>query len=348
MAKEDTTSTGVSDEIDNDAIDQDELNNIDAENEQTLNPRDEMMSDIVAKARAAREAEETGDLGATTDDDLGENDDDPNDGEDDMATVKVDGETFQVSKKEVDEAGGISAYQKEKAASNRLREAAAERQQVTAERARLQQEREEFERTKVTNQSSSTANNENQPSDDSDADDVDSKELAAQLYSGDEDLAAQAIEKLLKGRGKPATPGNTNSITNEQLVSQATAQAEWNIEKKQANEEFAKEYGDINEKPMLRQAANEETKRLAREHPDWGPRKIIMQAGENVREEFKNEFAKQLNTDDGEMDKRRDRKKAMDNVSGATGKKSSAPVPKAKTQKEIVAGMQKQRSHSNI
>ena len=40
-----------------------------------------------------------------------------------MVTVKVDGEEFQVSKADIDEAGGVSAYRKERALENRLRKA---------------------------------------------------------------------------------------------------------------------------------------------------------------------------------------------------------------------------------
>jgi len=341
MAKKDTTSTGVSDE--NDVTDQDaaDNSNLADDKEKTLSGRDEMMNEIVARAKAVRESEEPGDQETTTEtddalDDTDKTDKDDTEGDEDLETVKVDGETFHVSKKEVEEAGGISAYQKEKAASNRLREAAMAKQQ-------LQQEREQFEREKAAYQAPAPES-ENKPSDDTDADEDQAQILADKLYSGDEDQAREAIKTILEGRNKIATQADNDKMTPEQIVAQATAQAEWNLERKLANDDFAAEYSDINAKPMLRKLANDETIRLRNEHPDWGPRKIIMQAGENVRESFK----EQLSVGGDEMDKRRNRKRAMDNVSGATGKVAQKPEPKPKTKSEIVAGMNARRSHSTI
>lgn len=68
-------------------------------------------------------------------DDAASTSDDPTD--DETVEVKVDGETLRVLKTEVDEAGGVAAYQKDVAAARRLTKAAERQGELDAREARL-------------------------------------------------------------------------------------------------------------------------------------------------------------------------------------------------------------------
>lgn len=364
MSKEDATQKGALNDAEGEDKNQDDAGQQDNVKE-TLSTRDEDMDDIVVNSRKKRDAddeafrkemrgESEGDADADADADSDAEDDIDGDQDDDLpentetTTVKVDGIEGEVPNDVIEEAGGVAAYQKDKAASNRLREAVDQKeQQDLREQGLTKRETEVTEREKTLDQTK----NKTQPSGDADAglvsdDEID--EIVGGIFSGDEDEAKIAVRKIMKGRNtEEATP----DVDINEIADQATEKAirkielrERNIEISEGNVKYRSEYEHIANNPMLNNLVNQETSRLQVEHPSWRPQQIIMAAAENVNEQFKDSFNQQKDAD--EDGKRRDRKRATDNVTGKDARKKSAPPEKPLSRSEIAQGMNANRSIS--
>lgn len=360
MSKKDTTKTGVSNDkpADDYIADQGALD------------RDEDVGDIVANAKIARQLEAAGvdmknpmevslakEKLAKGEDpnpnagkpDPGEEDElDPavNEGDDqdaagpEMVLAKVNGVEKMVLKADVDAEGGIVAYQKARAADEKMRQAAEIRKEYE------RKERELAERELAFSQQQGASlnkeqNNTGEPSTDVRQLSKEAIALAGKMYSGDETQAAQAIEEILE-----RVNNSTQSLSREQIIEEAAAKVQWQSDLKSAHAMFASEYSDINNVPEYRSYANQATISIRAEHQDWTPSQIIKAAGEQARLKFGDairENGKQAGLDD-----RVARKRATDNVTGNSAKQPQAAPKKAKSQKEIIADMQKNRSHSSI
>lgn len=360
MADKDTTKKGVSDGNQVKTTD-------DLISEQGALDRDNDVNDIVANSRIARELEAAGvDMTNPMEVDLAkqklEKGEDPNpnagkvdpgeeeggdsnlivDDDDDpapeMVMVKINGVESEVLKSEVDEEGGVVAYQKNRSADEKMRQAADQRkvnetkEKELAERelAISHKEQASLSNEDISDQSSKDAG---QPS-------AEAVALKDKMYSGDENKTAEAIDTILE-RSKPSTP-----IDTETVVSQAVAQVQWQNELTQAKVEFQSEYKDIESNPEYRAYADQATLRIKAENPKWGPRQIIMEAGEQARLKFRDEIRE--STGKAEEEERLNNKRTTDNVHGNNAKSVKQPVQKAKSPSEIVEGMQANRSHATI
>jgi len=344
----DTTNNGVSD--DNDQTSIDKLNASKPSSE-----REDSMSEIAANARKAREVEHsemdiTNDIknaleggGPDLEDDGGKPDPDekpkpvkPDTVE--MVLVKINGSERRVPKVDVDEEGGIIAYQKSRSADEKMRQNAAEKKALE-ERERLIAERELAISTKE--QASLSNENINQkPSKDVSGVSAEARALKDKMYSGNEDVAAEAIQELLDAQRKGSTQVDTQTVIN-----QVTAQVQRENDRLQAVRDFKSEYSEIDSNPEYRKYADQATLRIHADNPDWTPRQVIMEAGEQARLKFADQI-REMNAADEDND-RLDRKRATDNVKGADAKVQSKPPQKAKTQSQIIEEMKAGRSHSN-
>lgn len=356
MEKDTTQSTGVSEEKVTDNVTPEasaaaeDLDNVPAlEVEPTLSQRDETINDIAAKARENRSKEE----GYFTDEGTDPDGANSEAGAAEQAApekeenpiIKVDGEEIPVTQAEIDEAGGVSALQKERAAANRLRQAAEataesnKREASLAERERKIAEREAQLASQTQTPAAQQDPNTQQPSDtDADADlEATAKDLATKIYSGEEDQAEEAILSILQRKeanGQPTTNIDTESLK---------AEVKWGIEQDLGNEEFAEKYPRLNSNPTLLKLVNEETKKIVREHPEYGPRKIILDAAKAVTKQFEAELAGEK-SDNAADDERMNRKKSMDSVNGANTRMPGAEEKQPLSRSQIVAQMGQSRT----
>jgi hypothetical protein len=351
MPKSNTTQPGVSDEAETDdtAVNGDLLDGQDVTTtpveDTTPEPELDARSQIIANARKKRDEEKGEPLQVYGKDGSEEDEPEPEpEPEPEMVTVKVDGVEQQVLKTTVDEAGGISAYQKEQAASRRIAEAGKLKKQAE-DQARIlaQREADIAKREQLISQREKQIQSQPPKTDAGQTAgfvdvDLTDDELAEMLYSGDEKEAAKAI-RIMRGRKETATP----AFNPQELIAQASQQARWDIEQQQAIADFTREYDDINADPILREYANEMTKVLLKEHPEYGPRRIIMESGERTRERFFRD-SPSPKQDTSDNDERMKNKRAMDNVKAANATVPKKPEQKPLTKSEIVANIIEQRN----
>lgn len=357
MANKDTTDNGVSDDLEASPID-----------------RDNDITDIVANRKKARDMEEAGvDMNnpmevnlakqkiaegedpnpnagkADTDDDPiidpdleaknKENEPEP---EPEKVPVKVNGVESMALKSDVDAEGGVVAYQKNRSADEKMRQAADIRKQNERDAALLKQR--ELDVAKQEQALLNKENNNDQSSSDAGQPSAEALALKDKMYSGDDTKTAEAIDTILE-RSKPSTPVDINAIV-EQTA--ATVQRRNDIQK--AKDDFAVKYKDIEDVPEYREYADQATKRIQVENPSWTVGQIINEAGDQARLKFREELreSQKLTQEKVEDDERLSNKRATDNVKSADAKVPKKTEKRAKTQSEIIAGMQASRSHATV
>lgn len=129
-------------------------------------------------------------------------------------TVKVLGQQLEVPREDVIEAGGVDAYQKDRAASMRLQEAAAREAELKAQREKLEADQAEFNKQRESASSKTTAKapgstagaaptREDGAGTGADVE-AQAQAIAADLYSGDPKRAKAAIAQVLRANQAPA------------------------------------------------------------------------------------------------------------------------------------------------
>lgn len=128
--------------------------------------------------------------------------------------VKVLGQEFEVPQSDIDEAGGVVAYQKDRAASMRLQQAAREQASIKAEREALEKERQALAQQRDSAGRNAPATSTGRtpgaaPTHQGGAGegaDVEAQAaaIANDLYSGDPKRAKAAIAKIMQGSSQPA------------------------------------------------------------------------------------------------------------------------------------------------
>lgn len=137
-----------------------------------------------------------------------------------MVTVKVLGREFEVPAADVEEAGGLKAYQLERSAQERLRQAANREAELKAEREKLDEDRKKLEQQRESAGPASTAGPSSTPPGDAGNGDVaiEAGKIVDALYSGDRNATRDAIQKIL------ARPGS-EKIDAAEIARQAAALA---------------------------------------------------------------------------------------------------------------------------
>ena len=175
------------------------------------------------------------------------------------ARVKVDGEEFDVPQEEIDEAGGVKAYQLQRAQENRLRkanEAVAESKKLTAQLVELLQKHQQPAAPQKT--------------------DVDF--IAEKMDVVRFGTPAEAAAALLEIQQRSAKPLDANSIINQAVAM---------VDRRQAAAEFAKEFPEIVSNQLLVRLAvsleNDEITKAKNENKaiDW--RNLYRTIGNQVR-----------------------------------------------------------------
>ncbi|MES0327080.1 MAG: hypothetical protein ABUK13_02705 [Gammaproteobacteria bacterium] len=355
--KKDTTKKGVSDD-NNDKSASDYIE------EQGDLDRTNDVNDIVANAKKAREMEAAGvdmsnpmevrlakekmDKGEHPDPNAGKLDEEGGDdnldaheeldkSEPEMVVVKINGVERKVPQADVDAEGGVIAYQKARSADEKMRQNAEDKKQLEIREAQIAQRElaiatQEQAQLKKENKSGKPSTDASQPS-------AEAIALGEKMYSGDQDQANEAVDTILE-RSKPSTPVDTETIVN-----QTVAKVQWQNDVNSAKQYFATEYSDIDSNPEYRGYADQATKRIMAENPNWTPQQVVTEAGEQARLKFRDQLRENVKADEDEN--RMNNKRTTDNVRGNDATVQKKPEQKAKTQKQIIADMQKNRSHAS-
>lgn len=240
--------------------------------------------------------------------------------------VKIDGEESDVDAKDVEEFGGVKAYQIAKAAEKRLREAASAKEEATKAVAVARQIIEAQQRAQQMQQHQAQQTQLHQ----SQAEEA--KALARALQFGTEEEQQAAIIKLRT----PQAP----AIDESRLQSVLEAK----LEQKMAAKAFVKEYADLLKDPDIHQfAAMKENQILQQQgNPaDWS--EFYKNLGEGLQKLF-GLPAQQT------MEQRREQKAENANVINlptASGKKPEVTEKRPPTVDEVIAGMRKARGQRN-
>ena len=229
--------------------------------------------------------------------------------------VKVDGEEYEVSQQEIDEYGGIKAYQIAKAGENRLQKA----NEVLEQARKLQEE--------VKKPPEASPNDW-------------MKQKMETLRWGNPDESAAAFEEILSKREKP--------VDQEMLVNMAVDK----IRHDDAVKAFDKEFADIGtSREYLELVMFKRAQRLQKGHPgDWG--NFYRSIGNEVRAVMPKQSqpgitAKTPDTP-SQLSVKEERKSSIVNLPTATALKADLQEePKTETREEIFAKMRKKRGLPN-
>ena len=207
-----------------------------------------------------------------------------------MVIVKINGVEKRVLKSEVDAEGGVVAYQKARAADERMHQAATEKKQLD-EREKKLTERElaisQQEQAQLSNK-----NSKQELSDDAPVISDKAKVLNKKMYSGDEKQTEEAVQEILDAANKqPAT----QEVDTQEIIDQTAAKVQWQTDLVSAKAMFAAEYSEIDSNPEYRKYADQATNRIAAEHKDWTPTQIIREAGEQAKLKFADQLREKEN-----------------------------------------------------
>lgn len=218
-------------------------------------------------------------------------------------TVKVNGKEFDVPKRDVDEAGGVEAYQKRRAAAIVLNETALLRKKAQAELAEAEKIRRDLEGRAA---QGAPATREPPPGGTQQPPatgaaggkgDVgaEASEIVKALYSGDPKRAAEAVAKVLTAARSGVTPEQVADQALAMLNKRAAeapgekrepAVTEFDpAERKAANEMMSREYADVMSNAAARDAATKQFMKLANDPNNAGRSLVEMsrEAGEHAR-----------------------------------------------------------------
>lgn len=164
--------------------------------------------------------------------------------------VKVDGEEFDAPQEDVDAAGGVAAYQRERAADNRLKKS----KDLLEEARKAQSQIAEF----LMRQHTAAQPKKEEPTDEQFI-----QERIDKIRFGTPEESSAAMREVLQRNHQP--------INQHEIVTQATNQ----IRHDQAVAEFDKEFVDVAKSPILLRAVvalrNERIPQLPKGQPvDWG------------------------------------------------------------------------------
>ena len=234
-----------------------------------------------------------------------------------MVKVKVDGEEFEVSQAEVDEAGGVSAYQKGKAADNRLKKA----NEAIAETRKMQAAIAQWAQSQV-------------PQKPQETDDQFMASKIDVIRFGTPEESAAALKEVM----------SRNRIDPNAVVQQATSVMQQNM----ALANFKKEFQDVvSNQILLRAAVSLEQERRAKAGPDTDWDTFYRQIGNEVRSVIgrPSQPAVVATQDPGttSQDSKEARKASIVNLPTAAARAALPTEEKPETREDILNKMRKTR-----
>jgi hypothetical protein len=257
--------------------------------------------------------------------------------EDEEIVVKVNGKEKHVLRSKVDAAGGIDAYQKNAAASERLNQATEMERKAKEEQVRIDQAR-EF----LLQQARDLDNKKTQQ----EAQAIDVKGLTKQyheaFFDGDMEKAEDLFLELQAAH--KATPADKEVIAAEAVRrARQEIMAEHHAEvaqrfatlRDEAVRAFLSEDSIITRDPNLLQMVDAKTGEIHKANPNWEPAKIIDEAAKDVKE-WVSKVTK------GSYDKMAEKRK-IDVLKGGSVKATTKPVPKPQTNNEYIQSLRRSR-----
>lgn len=232
--------------------------------------------------------------------------------------VKVDGEEFEVPQEEVDAAGGVGIYQRERAADNRLKktnEALAETRRVQAQMAEWM-----------------TKNTPKQPTQ---TDEQFITERMDTMRFGSPEDSAKAMREILSHNRQQIDPN------------MVTAMAVSQINEGMAIKEFDREFADVGKNPLLLKLAAtlvQERKRQLKQIPDWS--NFYRSIGNEVRSVTgrpNQPPAAQVTDGKTSQPDKEARKASIVNLPTAASRAALPEATKPETREDVLDSMRKRR-----
>jgi len=277
--------------------------------------------------------------------------------EDEMITLKINGQEIIKTKEEVDAAGGIVAIQKSLSGDMKLAQASQERKQ-------LEQDRADFERTKADinrqqielNRASQQVRdiaNENKGKSDTEIKRLrkeKAEKIAETLYLGDSESIAKAVEEILESSSRPAsTPAPVAipvPLNEDNLVQKVANSVLKETDRKDAVKMFETEHADLNTVGR-RKYVNQLTAEIAQANPHMMPSDVVRGAVKQARVELDIPVPKKKESVKKDLDsKRESKRKSVDRIPVATQRGKGPQIIKPKTKREIFDQIASRRSHA--
>ena len=316
---------------------------VEEEEKPSVLERDSLMTDL-AKRRKEQHAEGNID---DQDDDIPASDIDPEasatltqTADDDLVELKVNGQQMFRTVKEVADAGGVPAIQKQLSGDMKLKAAAVENQTLDQRKLDLD-ERERVIAEKEAQPAPVVSTDETTPS-------VDTKALAENLVLGDTEKVAGAIDSIIKATQQPGQQQPVQTVQPAQPTQAIDKDAlkeeiRFDLAKDKAVEDFKKDFKDVYDHPGNKILANQETINIQKEHPDWEPSAVLTEAGKRTRAIIKSSAPELTPLEQ----KRLSKQASVDQIPQAhsRGVAPAETETKPKTKKQIFEQMEASRSH---
>ena len=257
--------------------------------------------------------------------------------EDKLVDLKVDGEIIQKPQSEVEAEGGVVNLQKKLSLETRMFNLAEERKAFEAEKEALRVRRDE-----IALQQEAAKREQKEPVEDVDESAI-AKKLAESVYSGDEEDVLAAVTELIQTVRKPAEQSEPERVDPNAIATDVEQRLTFKASVNEGRKVFDTDYAHIANDPRLKGMANEATARMMKDPKNTlTPKEIIVKAAEEV-DGWVRQFQPEPKPP-SELEQRRQRKKSIDNIPAAQGKKVASTGHKAKTQAEIFEEMKAGRS----
>jgi len=286
--------------------------------------RDAMMQEISDKRKLALEQESKEILG---------NDDEHKEVKeaDENVELKVDGRIITRPKSEVDREGGPVVMQKKLALETRLDMASRERKQLDFEKAEFAKQKAEIQRIRQQQQQARTKQDVSNKG-------AITKKFVESVYSGDEDEALKSFNQIISS----LTPKEQEQqqVNPDQIAERVERKIAYKTSLNDGVKQLNKQYSHLVSDSRLYNMTNDATERIQREHPQWSPAKIIMEAANEV-DEWVEQFRPNMNL----LEERDQRKQSIDNVPTAQKKLQGEPGYKKPTAREIFEQVTKGRAN---
>lgn len=375
MTQEATRAAGVSDDLENNqgeetqlSVDTDTGSEDNQDGQRPLSPRDQMIADYAARYEQQRLDEIAAAGGDPT---PTWNQDGEEEEEDDLSTATptrddldeyiVRGENGPAIKAKVDGKEvlipldkALATLQKNEAADRRLEEASEWQrtlqtrwQQIQEAERRLQAAATELQTRQQ--QLQSLPSKSDVGDDQADIEQV-ARSFVEDLEQGDSEEAVKTLTQFLRSNRTPAQPAVT--IDPNELAERAATAA-----RRQAREEylqadatsglqrFQAEYADVYKDPQLYTMADGLTTQIQREHPDWLPSQIMLEAGKRTRTWLQEQqaSARQQAT----LTDRQSRKNALPTApAAASARKQAQQAPTEPTRADVLREMRRARGQA--
>jgi hypothetical protein len=248
--------------------------------------RDQDIDSFAAKRRQARDNGELdgeeGDVNQQLE--VDEEEEEPEEtveGEDQDITLKVDGESVVVKQSEVDADGGVAQIQKRLSGEKRLKIAAEQRKVLDAQEIKQGQREANLVRREQAVDSRIKALEDRQVVNvDPPAENLDelTDNVLTNIYKGNEKEAKDALTTLITSIQKTTVVQGQPAVNEDKILERAM----FEIDRRDGQKAFMKDYSHLYHDPTLFGVTNAETEKVEKEHPDWNPKEIILEAAKRT------------------------------------------------------------------